>query len=165
MRAWPIVRARAAARRLHALLGAGGRAARARRGRAARGAPCRLMRALAAEWQRRSRRGLRAVGAARIAAYVVAAAADHERLAEEGGGRAEKRRAMRALAARLDEATTALMARPARAARPAGTLPGGRPGAPRGGLPHAGRGGVVGHARRSSARRWVVRPAAWSPTS
>lgn len=67
------------------------------------------MRALATEWQRRSVEVFEE-SVTRIASYVVAAAADHERLDEESGGRAEKRRAMRSLAARLDDATTALMA-------------------------------------------------------
>jgi hypothetical protein len=67
------------------------------------------MRALATEWQRRSV-AVFEESVTRIAAYVVAASADHERLDEESSGRGEKRRAMRTLAARLDEATTALMA-------------------------------------------------------
>lgn len=69
----------------------------------------RAMRALAAEWQQRSVR-VWEQSAARIGDYVVAAAADHEQLHDENPGRAEKRRAMRALAARLDEATGDLMA-------------------------------------------------------
>jgi len=68
-----------------------------------------VMRALAAEWQRRSL-DIFAQSVARIGAYVVAAAADHEELSDEGAGRAEKRRAMRALATRLDHATGDLMA-------------------------------------------------------
>ncbi len=67
------------------------------------------MRALAAEWQRRSVAAFED-SVTRIADYVVAAAADHEKLDEQSGGRGEKRRAMRALATRLDEATAALTA-------------------------------------------------------
>jgi len=67
------------------------------------------MHALAAEWQRRSVEVFEE-SVARLGGYLVAAAGDHERLDPESGTRAEKRRAMRALATRLDEATTALMA-------------------------------------------------------
>jgi GTPase Era involved in 16S rRNA processing len=69
----------------------------------------RVMRALAAEWQQRSVRVFEQ-SAARLAGYLVAAAADHEPLHEESAGRMEKRRAMRALATRLDQATGDLMA-------------------------------------------------------
>jgi hypothetical protein len=68
-----------------------------------------VMRALDVEWQQRSLRVFDQ-SAARIGAYLVAAASDHEQLREENAGRSEKRRAMRALATRLDRATADLMA-------------------------------------------------------
>ena len=68
-----------------------------------------VMRALAAEWQLRSVRVFEQ-SAARLADYIVAAAGDHEQLHEENPGRVEKRRAMRALATRLDQTTGDLMA-------------------------------------------------------
>jgi hypothetical protein len=68
-----------------------------------------VMRGLVAEWQRRSR-AVFDESVHRIASYLAAAAADHERLAGESPGRAEKRRAMRALASRLDQTTADLMA-------------------------------------------------------
>ncbi|MBM4244731.1 MAG: DUF3482 domain-containing protein [Deltaproteobacteria bacterium] len=68
-----------------------------------------VMQRLIAEWQRRGRETFEQ-SVHRIAQYLARAAADHERLAEEQAGRAEKRRAMRALAMRLDQATADLMA-------------------------------------------------------
>jgi len=67
-----------------------------------------LMRALTEVWRRRSL-AVFDESAARIGAYLAAAAADHERLGGERAGRAEKRRAMRNLATRLDAATRDLM--------------------------------------------------------
>lgn len=67
-----------------------------------------VLRALAGEWQRQSR-AIFERSVERVAAYVAAAAADHERLADDAG-RSEKRRAMRALATRLDQTTVELMA-------------------------------------------------------
>jgi hypothetical protein len=68
-----------------------------------------VMRRLAAEWQRRSVQTFED-SAARLGAYLLAAASDQEPLAGESPGRLEKRRAMRALASRLDHATADLMA-------------------------------------------------------
>ncbi|MEW6271751.1 MAG: DUF3482 domain-containing protein [Thermodesulfobacteriota bacterium] len=65
------------------------------------------MRALARAWQERSL-AVFDEASARIGAYLTAAAADQEPLGEDAG-RAEKRRAMRALADRLDLATRSLM--------------------------------------------------------
>jgi len=68
-----------------------------------------VMQRLITEWQRRGRETFEQ-SVHRIAQYLAGAAADHERLAEEQSGRAEKRRAMRALAMRLDQAIADLMA-------------------------------------------------------
>ena len=68
-----------------------------------------VMQRLLVEWQRRGRETFEQ-SMHRIAQYLAGAAADHERLAEEPAGRGEKRRAMRALAMRLDQATADLMA-------------------------------------------------------
>jgi hypothetical protein len=65
-----------------------------------------VMRALAQVWQERNLAVFERASLA-LGAYLVAAAADQEPLGE-GAGRGEKRRAMRALANRLDEATRAL---------------------------------------------------------
>ncbi len=67
-----------------------------------------LMRSLAEVWRQRSL-AVFDESAARIGAYLAGAAADQERLSGERAGRAEKRRAMRALATRLDVATRDLM--------------------------------------------------------
>lgn len=64
---------------------------------------------LIVEWQRRGRETFEQ-SVHRIAQYLAGAAADHERLAENDTGRGEKRRAMRTLALRLDQATADLMA-------------------------------------------------------
>lgn len=66
------------------------------------------MRELADVWQRRNL-AVFDESAARIGTYLAAAAADHETLPAESAGRAEKRRAMRSLTSRLDEATRTLM--------------------------------------------------------
>jgi GTPase Era involved in 16S rRNA processing len=68
-----------------------------------------VMQRLLTEWQRRGRETFEQ-SVHRIAQYLAGAAADHERLAEEQAGRGEKRRAMRALAMRLDQSTGDLMA-------------------------------------------------------
>ena len=67
------------------------------------------MQRLIVEWQRRGRETFEQ-SVHRIAQYLAGATADHERLAEDDAGRGEKRRAMRALAARLDQSTADLMA-------------------------------------------------------
>ncbi|HYC53964.1 MAG TPA: DUF3482 domain-containing protein [Candidatus Binatia bacterium] len=67
------------------------------------------MHALATEWQARSLR-IFSRAAGRIAAYLIAAAADRELLTGESAATSEKRRAMRALAMRLDRSTVELMA-------------------------------------------------------
>lgn len=66
------------------------------------------MRALADEWQRRSLAAFEQ-SARWIGDYLVASARASERLSTDTAGRSEKRRAMRALATRLDDATGALM--------------------------------------------------------
>jgi hypothetical protein len=66
------------------------------------------MRALCAAWADRSRTTF-TDSSARVATYLVRAAADHEPLEGQGLGTSDKRRAMRALAQRLDDATRELV--------------------------------------------------------
>jgi hypothetical protein len=66
------------------------------------------MRALCAAWADRSRATF-AESSAKVATYLVHAAGDHEPLEGQGLGQSDKRRAMRALAQRLDDATRELV--------------------------------------------------------